>query len=229
MAREIIFDTETTGFSPNEGDRITEIGCVEVIDLIPTGREYHAYVNPERDIPARVTEVTGLTREFLADKPLFHEVCGEFLDFVGDSRLVAHNAPFDREFINFELERAGRPRIVDDRFFCTLIMAREKYPGIRASLDALCERFRISLESRDVHGAVIDARLLAAVYLELNGGRERRLDIFNDSGAASRIASAPAQQRPSPLGSLITEAERAAHKAFIEELGEDSLWALYAT
>lgn len=228
MRREIVFDTETTGFSPHEGDRITEIGCVELVDFIPTGRTFHSYVNPQRDVPPRVTEITGLTTEFLADKPLFGDVCEEFLDFVADAPLVAHNAEFDRLFVNFELERCAKPIIEDHRFLCTLIMARSKFPGVRNSLDSLCERFRISLEKREKHGALVDAHLLAEVYLELNGGRERRLDL---SMSASVTVSGPAAHthnpRPRPLPDLVSDAERAAHGAFIAALGEKSLWKLY--
>ena len=155
--REIIFDTETTGFYASEGDRITEIGCVEVINMLPTGRELQRLINPERDIPKEVTAVTGHTFEMLRDKPKFAEVAREFLDFVGDAVLVAHNAKFDMSFINMELERAGLPPIPASRFKDTAAMARERFPGSPASLDALCKRFDISLESRTKHGALIDA------------------------------------------------------------------------
>ncbi len=227
MRREIVFDTETTGFNPADGDRITEIGCVEIVDFLPTGRTFHAYVNPQRDVPQRVTEITGLTAEFLSDKPLFPEVVEGFLEFVQDAPLVAHNAEFDRSFINFELERCARPVIADARFFCTLVMARNKFPGVRNSLDSLCERFRISLEKRDKHSALLDAQLLAEVYLELNGGRERRLDLSAPQESGAALVAGARQPRPNPLPDLVTEAERAAHEAFVAQLGDSSLWKLY--
>lgn len=225
--REIIFDTETTGLSPAEGDRITEIGCVEVIDFVPTGKEFHCYVNPQRHIPEKVTQITGLTEDFLSDKPLFADVMEGFLEFVGDARMVAHNAVFDQGFVNAELDRHARPVFDGARFHCTLVMARKRFPGVRNSLDSLCDRFGISLESRDVHGALVDARLLAKVYLELNGGRERRLDIFEKSGSSRDGVIAAAPPRPEALPHRITEKERAAHTSFIEELGENALWSLY--
>jgi DNA polymerase-3 subunit epsilon len=229
VTREIVFDTETTGFSPADGDRITEIGCVEVVDFIPTGRTFHTYVNPQRDVPQRVTEITGLTTEFLADKPLFGDVVEAFLDFVEDAPLVAHNAEFDRNFINFELERAQRSVIADERFRCTLVMARGKFPGVRNSLDSLCERFQISLESREKHGALVDAHLLAEVYLELNGGRERSLDLSVGASAAGAALQGACAPRPAPLPDPASADERAAHEAFVAELGEDRLWKLYGT
>lgn len=224
--REIVFDTETTGLDPATGDRVTEIGCVEVIDCIPTGRTFHTYVNPERDVPQVVTEITGLTADFLADKPLFGEIVDKFLDFVGDAGLVAHNAPFDRGFINMELARLERPVIADDRFRDTVAIARKKFPGSPASLDALCKRFNISLESRDKHGALTDAVLLADVYLELNGGRERALDLAGDAASAGLgTVFPPRRTRPVPLTSLSSEAERAAHAEFIATLGGgDTVW-----
>jgi len=223
--REIVFDTETTGLDPNTGDRITELGCVEVIDCIPTGKTYHAYINPQRSIPQEVTEITGLTAEFLADKPLFEEIAEDFLGFVGDAVLVAHNAPFDRGFINMELARLGVDIYPDDRFKDTARIARAKFPGSYVSLDALCKRFDISLDTRDKHGALIDALLLAEVYLELTGGRTRALDLSGRSASEDGKVAFPARPaRPRPLGSRVTEAERAAHSAFIDEMGADALW-----
>ncbi|MBI1236502.1 MAG: DNA polymerase III subunit epsilon [Alphaproteobacteria bacterium] len=223
--REIVFDTETTGLDPRTGDRITEMGCVEVEDFIPTGRTWHSYVNPQRSVPAKATEITGLTAEFLADKPLFADVADAFLEFVGDANVVAHNAPFDRGFINMELERAGKPIIANERWIDTVVMARKMFPGAHASLDALCKRFGVSLESRDKHGAIIDALLLADVYLELNGGRERALDLSGDGGETGGAVVFPARPaRPQPLASRLTEAEAAAHLAFVETLGERPVW-----
>lgn len=223
--REIVFDTETTGLDPRTGDRITEMGCVEVDDFIPTGRTWHAYVNPQRSIPEKVTEITGLTAEFLADKPLFEAVADDFLEFVGDARIVAHNAPFDRGFINMELEKLGKPVIETDRWVDTVVMARKKFPGAHASLDALCKRFGISLETRDKHGAIIDALLLADVYLELNGGRERALDLAGDHRDADGIVSFPPREaRPAALPSRLSAADRDAHNRFVETLGERPAW-----
>lgn len=223
--REIVFDTETTGLDPRTGDRITEMGCVEVEDFIPTGRTWHSYVNPQRSVSAKATEITGLTAEFLADKPLFADIADAFLEFVGDANVVAHNAPFDRGFINMELERAGKPIIANERWIDTVVMARKMFPGAHASLDALCKRFGVSLESRDKHGAIIDALLLADVYLELNGGRERALDLSGDGGETGGAVVFPARPaRPQPLASRLTEAEAAAHLAFVETLGERPVW-----
>ncbi|MED5548108.1 MAG: DNA polymerase III subunit epsilon [Pseudomonadota bacterium] len=223
--REIVFDTETTGLDPNTGDRVTELGCVEVIDCIPTGKTFHAYVNPQRSIPKEVIEITGLTAEFLADKPLFEEIAEDFLAFVGDAVLVAHNAPFDRGFINMELARLGHPIYPEDRFKDTARIARAKFPGSYVSLDALCKRFDISLDTRDKHGALIDALLLAEVYLELTGGRTRALDLSGRHASEGGKVVFPARSpRPQPLVSRVSDAERAAHAAFIDELGDDALW-----
>ena len=221
--RQVIFDTETTGLDPNAGHRVTEIGCVEVIDFIPTGRELRLLVNPERDIPADVTEVTGHTWEILKDEPKFAEIADRFLAFIKDSELVAHNAGFDRGFINMELTRCGKPEIDPARFIDTAALARKKFPGAPASLDALCKRFDISLESRTKHGALIDAYLLAEVYLELNGGREQGLAFAyapGETGAAEPVRRRP---RPKPLPSRVSETERAAHDAFVGEM-DDALW-----
>ena len=229
--REIVLDTETTGLHARDGDRVTEIGCVEVIDCIPTGRSFHAYVNPERAVPQEVVEITGLTTAFLSDKPLFADICAELEMFIGDARLVAHNAPFDRGFLNAELERLGRPALEDARWFDTLELVRSMFPGAQSSLDALCRRFNISLERRDTHGALVDAELLAEVYLQLNGGRERSLD-FGDAAAEEArqvAANARLRPRPTPLGSLVSAEERAAHDAFVATLGEDVLWSRYAS
>lgn len=222
--REIIFDTETTGFHPDGGDRITEIGCVEAINLIPTGKELQELVNPERDIPKEVTEITGHTWELLRDKPKFAEIADRFLEFVGDAVLVAHNAKFDMGFINMELERAGKRTIDPARFKDTAAMARARFPGSPASLDALCKRFEISLESRTKHGALIDAYLLAGVYLELNGGREQSLEFSAGAGSGGQVVYPVRSPRPEKIASRASEAERAAHAAFIAEMGDKALW-----
>ncbi len=227
--REICFDTETTGFHAKGDDRITEVGCIEIIDLLPTGKSFHAYINPRRSVPEKVIEITGLTTEFLSANGIyFEDAAQDFLDFIGDSQLVAHNADFDRGFINAELERAGFAPIKTERFTDTLQIAREKFPGSPASLDALCKRFGVSLSARDKHGAIIDSELLAEVYLQLKGGRAHSLGLDdakqeNKGSFVTPIANA----RPTPLAKLSTEAERQAHESFINELGDEMLWQKY--
>jgi DNA polymerase-3 subunit epsilon len=229
--REIVFDTETTGFDAKGEDRITEIGCVEIIDLLPTGEQFHAYLDPQREVPDKVVEITGLTTEFLRGKPLFKDTAQAFLDFIGDSTLIAHNARFDEGFINAELERAGFKPLPSTRFKDTLAMAHAKFPGSPASLDALCKRFDISLSSRDKHGAIIDSELLAAVYLELNGGRARSLGLEEEAQALHdpyrNSPSKMAKQRPNPLAHKASPEELEAHRAFIEKMGEDMIWQKY--
>jgi len=231
--REIVFDTETTGFDARGEDRITEIGCIEIIDFIPTGEQFHTYLDPLREVPDKVVEITGLTTEFLTGKPLFKDQAQAFLDFIGDSQLVAHNSDFDRGFINAELERAGFDPVPTKRFKDTLKIAREKFPGSPASLDALCKRFDISLSGRDKHGAIVDSELLAAVYLELNGGRMHAMDFTSVQDLGKSVAKpAPVLTRPMPLAPLSTEQERAAHKQFMESLstetkGTEMLWQRY--
>jgi DNA polymerase III subunit epsilon len=232
--REIILDTETTGMSPEEGDRLVEIGCIELKDLIPTGRKFHAYINPERDVPEGAFKVHGLSTAFLADKPVFTDpsVVDGLLAFIGEDRIVAHNAEFDRKFITAELRRAGKPVIGAERWVDTLAIARKRYPGAPNSLDALCRRFEISLETREKHGALIDSLLLAEVYLQLHGGRERRLalgDAGSEDGRGEAAAYARIAPRPQPLVSRATAEELAAHEAFIATLGKGKpLWALYS-
>jgi DNA polymerase III subunit epsilon len=235
--REVVFDTETTGTDPERGDRIVEIGCVELIDLVPTGKTFHAYINPMRDVPQEVVRIHGLTNEFLADKPTFGDpkVIGELLEFFGDAPLVAHNAEFDRRFLNAEFGLLKLPLIDKNRCVDTLMIARKKFPGAPASLDALCRRFNIDRSTRSRHGALIDSELLAAVYLELKGGRERRLSFLDppeqDTQAPShepRILETNGlnrtQQRPTPLAPLSTPEEREAHRAFVLGLGKDPVW-----
>ncbi|MEL6686271.1 MAG: DNA polymerase III subunit epsilon [Pseudomonadota bacterium] len=224
--REIVFDTETTGFDSQGADRITELGCIELIDWLPTGEQFHAFIDPEREVPAKVVEITGLTTDFLRGKPKFAERADDFLEFVGDSPLVAHNAKFDMGFINAELRRCGRPQIEEHRFIDTLAMANAAFPGSPASLDALCKRFDISLSARDKHGAIIDSELLARVYLELRGGRERSLAFEPEAETvqtSSRKAGA-VKARPTPLPSLLSEEEKAAHASFIADMGGSDLW-----
>ena len=227
--REVCFDTETTGFHARGDDRITELGCIELIDMIPTGKQYHAYLNPQRDVPEKVTQITGLTTDFLKKNgQYFADVAAEFLEFVGDSKLIAHNANFDKAFINAELEKAGHPIFPTDRFIDTLQMAREKFPGSPASLDALCKRYGISLSSRDKHGAIIDSELLAEVYLQLNGGRMRNLDLKNSvPETTTLIAKDEVRVRPSPLSSNLSTDQIKDHKHYIESLGEKMVWNKY--
>jgi DNA polymerase-3 subunit epsilon len=232
MAREIVLDTETTGFEPSQGHRLVELACREIDDFIPTGRTFHAYIDPCRDMPPEAEKVHGLSAAFLKGKPRFEhpEVVDAFLDFVGDVPLIAHNAGFDRNFLNWELRTCGRVETHDHRWVDTLALAKRRFPGMHNSLDALCKRFKISLSEREKHGALIDAKLLAAVYLELKGGRERRLEL--SSAAAVSMVSAATQNaygvRPRPLAPRSTEAERALHASFIrDELKVDDLWARF--
>jgi DNA polymerase III subunit epsilon len=240
--REIVFDTETTGTDPERGDRILEIGCVELIDLVPTGMTFHRYINPERDVPAEVVKIHGLTGAFLADKPIFghSSVIDELMAFIGDAPLVAHNAEFDRRFLNGELARLKLPLIEKDRCVDTLMIARKKFPGAPASLDALCRRFNVDRSTREKHGALIDSLLLAEVYLQLKGGRERRLSFLDpaeqDTQAATSepgVLATHSQQtlrratssRPVSLAPLSTQTEREAHTQFVLGLGKAPTWA----
>mgnify|MGYP005639687303 CR=1 FL=1 len=217
--REIILDTETTGFDPAQGDRIVEIGCVEALSHIATGETFHVYVNPERDMPESAFNVHGLSEEFLSDKPVFAEVAENFLSFIGDAPLVIHNAEFDMKFLNSELKKIGRPILARDRAIDTVTMARRKFPGAQANLDALCRRFDIDLSRRDKHGALLDAELLAEVYLQLCGGLQPGLELIGNEKTSDnpvlvqRQARAPRAFAPSPE-------ELAAHAALVETLKE---------
>jgi DNA polymerase-3 subunit epsilon len=229
MAREIVLDTETTGLDPRRGDRLVEIACIELQDLLPTGRTFHRYINPERDMPIEAEKVHGLSATFLADKPKFDhpDVCEAFLEFVGDAVVVAHNAGFDRGFVNFELDRLGRDGLHETRWIDTLGLAQKRFPGMYNSLDALCKRFKISLAEREKHGALIDARLLAEVYLELKGGRERGLELTPQAAksAVAEAARTPYGPRPHVLPARSTEAERDIHAQFIRaNLKDKALW-----
>jgi DNA polymerase-3 subunit epsilon len=218
--REIVLDTETTGLDPTAGDRIVEIGCVELVNHVATGGVFHRYVNPERDIPEAVFAIHGLSREFLASHPVFAAVADELLAFIADSPLVIHNAAFDLGFINAELKRLGQPAIPFDRAVDTVSLARRKFPGAPASLDALCARFKIDTSDRALHGALKDARLLAEVYLELIGGRQPGLELAATAQAATAVGPnhtrTPRPHAPMPE-------EEAAHAAFVERLVEP-LW-----
>ncbi|MBI1260236.1 MAG: DNA polymerase III subunit epsilon [Rhizobiales bacterium] len=228
--REIILDTETTGLSPAEGDRLVEIGCLELFNHVATGKTYHQYINPERDMPEGAFRVHGLSAEFLSDKPVFAEVADAFLEFIGDSPLVIHNASFDMGFINAELRMAGRDILPKSRAIDTLDIARRRYPGAQNSLDALCRRFGIDNSGRTYHGALLDSELLAEVYLELNGGRQPGLVL--DANAARltspQVKAEPTRQRPKALGVRLTAAEIAAHDAFVASLGGETLWQAVA-
>ena len=230
MAREIVLDTETTGFDPKTGDRLIEVGCIEIEDLLPTGRMFHRLVNPERSIPADAIRVHGITDDKVRDAPKFAQIVPDLMEFIGDAPLIAHNANFDRNFVDFELNRCGAPITGERRWIDTLQLAQKKFPGMANSLDALCKRFKISLVERTLHGALIDARLLAEVYLELRGGKERALDLTATRGPVLTVAQGGVAYppRPRPLAPASTEAERMAHAAFLKaELKDLSLWEAY--
>jgi DNA polymerase-3 subunit epsilon len=224
--REIVFDTETTGLSPANGDRLVEIGCVELVNRVETGRTFHSYFNPGRAMPSEAEAVHGLSDRFLADKPVFEEVCEALLDFIGDSPLVAHNASFDFGFINYELGGCGRPTVCTSRMVDTLVLARSKFPGAKHSLDALCTRFGVDRSLRVKHGALIDAQLLAQVYVELTGGRQIGLGLVAErieESAAQEVVTlcAPAGtivRPPRPHAASAEELER--HAAFLATLTE---------
>ncbi len=219
--RELIFDTETTGFDPTTGDRLIEIGLVEMEDKILTGNHYHVYVNPQREVPESAVKIHGLTTEFLQDKPLFQDIVEEFLAFVGgDTVLVAHNAEFDMRFINWELKNAGWPTIDPRRFIDTLAIARAKFPGQPNSLDALCKRFGVNNTHRTLHGALLDSEILADVYVELLGGRQGGLDLAVDTSVSLRPQEKKVRERRS---FPVSDAELAAHEEFIKKLN-NPIW-----
>src|SRR5579863_559569 len=224
--REIVLDTETTGLDPLRGDRLVEIGCVEIFNRMPTGQTFHRHLNPERDMPAEAFAVHGLSSEFLADKPLFVDVVDGFLEFIGDAPLVIHNASFDISFINAELDRIGRPAIARERLVDTLLLARRKHPGVSNRLDDLCSRYAIDNSRRTKHGALLDAELLAEVYIDLIGARQSQLILASESRDV-RVAArgdTPRRQRDIPLAPRITEADRAAHRDFVKTLGDKPIW-----
>lgn len=233
--REIVLDTETTGFDPDTGDRIVEIGAIELMNHLPTGRTFHVYINPERPMPQEAFEVHGLGDDFLRDKPKFAEIAADFAAFIGqDTRLVIHNASFDMKFLNAELRLCGYPAMPYSRAVDTLELARSMFPGAQNSLDALCRRFRIDNSNRTLHGALLDSELLAEVYLALRGGRQPGLVLetgplhgASGPGTGAQGAAAPRGQRPRPLAPRITEAEAQAHAAFVAKLGEKAVWLRY--
>jgi DNA polymerase III subunit epsilon len=226
--REIVLDTETTGFEPTEGHRIVEIGAVELFNHMPTGKTYHQYINPERAMPKEAFEVHGIGDDQLRDKPVFAVIGRAFLDFIGEAQLVIHNAAFDMKFLNFELERARLPPIPNARATDTLAIARQKYPGSPASLDALCRRFGVDNSMREKHGALLDSEILAEVYLELIGGRQPGL-VLSEAPGQPRLADNADQAwrprpRPQPLPTRLTDEECAAHDAFVAKLGDAAVW-----
>ncbi|MFA5902069.1 MAG: DNA polymerase III subunit epsilon [Hyphomicrobium sp.] len=228
--REIILDTETTGLDPMRGDRLVEIGCIELINRIPTGREYHCFINPERDVPAEAERVHGITTAFLRDKPKFAEVASDFLAFIAEDGLVIHNAAFDIGFLNFELSRVALGKIAMDRVTCTLQLAKRRHPAGPNNLDALCKRYGIDNTKRTKHGALVDSLLLAEVYIELLGVRQAAfVELAVDTQGPNGGEIAPMQRgnalrRPHPLQPRLTAEMESAHAVFVETLGEQAIW-----
>lgn len=230
--REIVFDTETTGIEPSEGHRVVEIGAVELWNHLPTGRTWHQYINPERTMPKEAFEIHGISDEMLRDKPVFARIAQDFLAFIGvDARLIAHNASFDIKFLNAEFSMVGLPPVDSARVVDTVQIARSKFPGAPASLDALCRRFGVDNSGREKHGALLDSELLAEVYLELIGGRQPDFGLAaattpdRTQANPRSVQHRPARPRPHPLPPRLTEAEEAAHRAFVEKMGPTALWA----
>ncbi len=227
--REIVLDTETTGLDPLRGDRLVEIGCVEIFNRMPTGQVYHCYINPERDMPEEAFAVHGLSSDFLAGQPKFSDVVDAFLEFIGDAPLVIHNASFDIGFINAELGRMARAAIPRDRLVDTLLLARRKHPGVSNRLDDLCSRYSIDNSHRTKHGALLDAELLAEVYIDLIGARQSQLILTGNIVTHGRgLSEAPRRQRVAPLAPRLTEDDRNAHRAFVATLGDKPIWHEYA-
>ena len=231
--REIVFDTETTGLSPQTGDRIVELGCVELFNHIPTGRTFHAYINPQRDVPSEAFRVHGLSTEFLLDKPVFAKIADEFLDFIGDAKLIAHNASFDMNFINHELSLLGFSPLENERVIDTLVLARKRHPFGPNSLDALCQRYGIDNARRTKHGALLDSEILADVYLELLGGRQTNLGLATEAGTnaiqhdnGALLMRDNARQRPEALDDRLDEEILARHAAFMATI-KDAVWSDY--
>jgi DNA polymerase-3 subunit epsilon len=227
--REIVLDTETTGLDPAQGHRLVEVGCVELINRIPSGATFHHYVNPERDMPAEAFAIHGLSAEFLRGKPRFVEIADEFLAFIGDAPLVIHNAGFDHGFLCAELKRIQRAAIARDRLIDTLMLARRKHSAGPYNLDALCKHYGIDNSRRTKHGALLDAEILAEVYLELIGGRQAQLGLSErvEQGRESRGGVIAVRERPEPLALRISDADRDAHRAFVATLGDEAIWLKY--
>jgi DNA polymerase-3 subunit epsilon len=228
--REVVFDTETTGLDPYQGHRLVEIGCIELVNRFPTGQTFHHYLNPERDVPPEAYAIHGLSHEFLKSKPVFASIAVDLLAFIGDAALIAHNAVFDLGFVNAELERVKQAPIPRDRLVDTLLLARRKYPGGSNRLDDLCARFGIDNSRRTKHGALLDAELLAEVYVELVDARQAQLGLVTMPASQIMVSNftTSAKVRPVPLRPRITDAERAAHGALVAELGAKAIWNDYA-
>jgi DNA polymerase-3 subunit epsilon len=225
--REIVFDTETTGLDPSTGDRLVEIGCIELINRFPSGNTFHRYINPERDMPEAAFKVHGLSIDFLRDKPLFAHIVEELVEFLGDAPLVAHNAMFDLGFLNSELRRAGKEIVARERLVDTLMLARRKHPGASNRLDDLCLRYKVDNSKRTKHGALLDAELLAEVYIEMTGARQASLGLasLGDSSGRGRVIAV--RPRPVALTARLTTDEITAHRAFVAKLGEAAIWNKY--
>ncbi|MDB5530817.1 MAG: dnaQ [Devosia sp.] len=230
MTRQVVLDTETTGLSPATGDRLVEIGCVELVNHLPSGKTFHVYLNPQRSMPEEAFRVHGLSDDFLADKPLFSAVATDFRSFIEDATLIIHNAPFDMGFLNAELTNLGQPKLTNE-VIDTVMLARERHPGARVSLDALCKHYGIDTSRRTLHGALLDSEILAEVYLELIGGRQAGLALVAEnriSGAEGIASMVAAVRRPVPLPSRVSAEAKLAHDALIASMGADALWNEYA-
>ena len=225
--REIVLDTETTGLDPSTGHRVVEIGCIELINCIPTSTTFHVYLNPERDMPAEAEAIHGLSTAFLADKPKFAEVVESFLEFIGDAKLVTHNAGFDLSFLNAELGRLKRQALLRERIIDTLALARRRHPGGPNRLDDLCARYGIDNSRRTKHGALLDAELLAEIYGELIGGRQARFSLDRERTAVRALTTSAAKERPAPLAPRLTAEEAKAHQALLASLGTEAVWRDY--
>ena len=225
--REVVLDTETTGLDPAKGHRVVEIGAVEIANLIPTGRSFHVYIDPERDMPEEAFRVHGLSREFLSTQKKFLEIAAEFCAFVDGAQLIIHNAEFDVKFLNAELQRLELPPLEMGNVTDTLAMARRRHPGASNSLDALCQRYGVDAARREKHGALLDAQLLAEVYAELMGGRQAAFSLQVEAKAATLADGPLLRQRSAPLPSLLTAEEKEAHRAFVAELGKEPIWRRY--
>ena len=227
--REIVLDTETTGFDPEQGDRIVEIGAVELLNHMPTGETYHVYINPDRSMPKEAFEVHGLGDDFLRGQPRFRDIAQGFLDFVRGDKLVIHNASFDMKFLNAELGWLNLPKLPWEQAIDTLAIARQKFPGASASLDALCRRFGVDNSSRTLHGALLDSEILAEVYLELIGGRQPDFGLATSGGSTSDDATDDwrPKPRPTPLPPRLTSGEAEAHEAFVKAMGDGAVWNRY--
>jgi len=225
--REIVFDTETTGLDPGKGHRVVEIGAIEVVNLIPTGRSFHVYLDPERDMPDEAFRVHGLSGEFLSSQKKFAEIASDFRAFIDGARLIAHNAEFDVKFLNAELSRLALPVIEWERVTDTLALARQRHPGASNSLDALCQRYGVDATRREKHGALLDAQLLGEVYAELLGGRQAAFSLAVEARTTALTEAPLLRRRPAPLPPRLSEFEAAAHRSFVLGLGKEPIWRRY--